>query len=231
MLYLHDEYSTVEAPFLDGLVDELSVSAPVLPGFGAADRPEWVESVRDVADCLLDLVDQLPPGDLLLAGSSIGAWTAAELALRLGERVTGIVLLAPVGLHVAGAHPSDHWFVPDEERAALLFHDPSRQPEVDIEEWIANDESAARYGWHPRFSDPTLEHRVHRLNARTMVVVGEHDRFVPRLHAERWAERLPKAQLEIVPDAGHYVGYEQPAAVAALLRSFTANGATAEAIA
>jgi pimeloyl-ACP methyl ester carboxylesterase len=220
LLYLHDEFSTACAPFLDEVAGVCSVSAPVLPGFGSARRPEWVQSIRDVAACLMELVDQLPNRRLTLVGASMGAWAAAEVGLSLGDRVDALVLLGPMGIHVPGSPPADHWFVPDSERDGLLFHDPDKRPEVDVEEWIANDESAARYGWHPRFCDFTLEHRIHRVVAPTVIIVGEHDRLVPRVQAQRWAGRLPNARIEVVPNAGHYAGYEQPAIVGRTILSF-----------
>jgi hypothetical protein len=47
ILYLHDELSSAPHQVADQLAVEHRVIAPVHPGFGSAERPEWVESVRD----------------------------------------------------------------------------------------------------------------------------------------------------------------------------------------
>lgn len=222
LIYLHDEQSTCAVPLLDELAANHSVCAPVLPGFGDAERPAWVENVRDVSDCLLDLVDSLQLRRPVIVGSSIGAWAAAELGLRLEGRARGLVLIGPLGLRIPGAAPIDHWFLPEDARPELFFANVAHRPEIEIGEQIANDESAARYGWHPRFADATLEHRARRLRLPSLVMVGGDDRFVPRAHGERWATALEHGRLEVVPDAGHYPGYEQPTEVARAIDAFVA---------
>jgi pimeloyl-ACP methyl ester carboxylesterase len=61
-----------------------------------------------------------------------------------------------------------------------------------------------------------------RLEVPVLVVRGEHTN--PFLHevASAVAERLPDARLETMPDAGHLLPMERPAATAALIRDFLA---------
>ena len=44
-----------------------------------------------------DLIEQLDLRDVLLAGSSFGAWIAMELAVKTTQRFSHLVLLDPVG--------------------------------------------------------------------------------------------------------------------------------------
>jgi pimeloyl-ACP methyl ester carboxylesterase len=78
----------------------------------------------------------------------------------------------------------------------------------------------ARYGWHPFINDPKLERRLHRITAPTLVVWPDDDKIVPRAQSERYAERVPGARLEIVPECGHAMHLERPDAHAALVRDF-----------
>jgi pimeloyl-ACP methyl ester carboxylesterase len=54
----------------------------------------------------------------------------------------------------------------------------------------------------------------------TLVVTGEEDRLTPPKYAQFLAERLDNARLMLIPDAGHYVHIEAPAAVAAALSNW-----------
>jgi pimeloyl-ACP methyl ester carboxylesterase len=54
------------------------------------------------------------------------------------------------------------------------------------------------------------------------VVAAAEDRIVPRAHAERYAERISGARLEVVEDVGHALDVERPEAVADVVTSFLA---------
>jgi pimeloyl-ACP methyl ester carboxylesterase len=178
-----------------------------------------VTTVRDAADLLLDL---LPEGGrrLLLVGVSVGAWTAAELALADPSRFTALVLVGPVGIYVPEAQPADHWFATNEERSALLFADPTRAPDVDFAEFVANDEATARFAWNPRFADPTLRHRLRRLDLPTLVLHGGADALVPRQQSEAWAEVVAGSRLVTIEGSGHFPNYERPDETAAVVGTF-----------
>jgi pimeloyl-ACP methyl ester carboxylesterase len=47
----------------------------------------------------------------------------------------------------------------------------------------------------------------------TLVLTGDKDKMIPKEHSELIVERLPDAEFVVVPDAGHLVLLEQPAAV------------------
>ena len=51
----------------------------------------------------------------------------------------------------------------------------------------------------------------------THVLVGELDRLTPVRHAQRLAELVPHARLDVLPGAGHMLGYEAPDVVAGVL--------------
>jgi 3-oxoadipate enol-lactonase len=43
---------------------------------------------------------------------------------------------------------------------------------------------------------------------------GERDGFLPRPHAERYAELIPGARFESLPECGHLAALEQPGELA-----------------
>lgn len=222
ILYLHDEISSRPSPAATRLAASGRVVAPIHPGFGNADRPEWVESVRDIAEHYVDLLSTLAlPAETAVVGASMGAWIATELVIRTNCRFGALSLVNPVGVHVPGHPAKDLWFVRDPE--TILFADASAAPAVPAEERVANEESAARYGWSPRLHDPTLPPRLHRLRLPMQLVWGADDQLLPKEHLERWRELLPAAEIVEIPSAGHFPGYEWPEHTATAITSFIAQ--------
>jgi pimeloyl-ACP methyl ester carboxylesterase len=58
----------------------------------------------------------------------------------------------------------------------------------------------------------------------TLVVHGRHDRIVPVANAEILAERVPRAELRILDDAGHLYSTEQPEVDEDIARFFLEAG-------
>jgi pimeloyl-ACP methyl ester carboxylesterase len=63
------------------------------------------------------------------------------------------------------------------------------------------------------------------LTVPTRIVVGDHDRLTPASLARRMAGRAPAARLVELPDVGHMVPLEAPAAVNAILEELVAGDA------
>ena len=65
--------------------------------------------------------------------------------------------------------------------------------------------------------------RLEGIDVPTLLLWGADDPFAPLAGAERLAQRLPQARLEVVPGTGHFVYDDAPdvaaTAVAAFLRS------------
>ncbi|MFE6847115.1 alpha/beta fold hydrolase [Streptomyces sp. NPDC057686] len=64
-------------------------------------RPAWLTGIDDLALAYLHHLQDRGLRDVLVVGSSIGGWTAAEMAVRdAGGIITGLVLVDPAGVHV-----------------------------------------------------------------------------------------------------------------------------------
>lgn len=224
VVLLHDQMATGPGAFAEALAAHHRVVAPVLPGFGAAERPSWVGSIRDVADHLLFLLDAMAVASgVHLVGTSMGAWAAADLALRLQGGCRSLTLLSPVGIRVKGHPAADFWF--ERERDSILFNDPEAMPTVTAEEMVANEESAARYGWTPRLYDPTLAARLARLVSPSLIVWSAEDRVLPKAHRDAWRDVVPSAETSEVP-GGHFACHERPVEAAEIVGSFIARNAS-----
>jgi pimeloyl-ACP methyl ester carboxylesterase len=102
------------------------------------------------------------------------------------------------------------------------------EPTVDdIVRIYHNNTAFARYAWKPFLNDPKLERRLYRITAPTLVLWPEHDKVFPRAHAERYAEKIADARLQILEDCGHALYGERPEEVTRAVLAFLsadANG-------
>jgi pimeloyl-ACP methyl ester carboxylesterase len=167
-----------------------------------------------------------------VVGASLGGWIAAELAVHSPHRVERLVLMSPAGLRIPEAPPGDLFATPVADLIPMLFHDPSvaeglfpAEPSVDdIIRAYHNSTAFARYAWKPFLNDPKLERRLYRITAPTLVLWPDDDKVIPRAHAERYAERIADARLEVVEDCGHAMYGEKPEEFTSALIAFVSAG-------
>ena len=60
----------------------------------------------------------------------------------------------------------------------------------------------------PNFTDAQLA----SITAPTLLIDGDHDEIVRAEHLEHVAKLIPKAKLVFIPDASHFVMFQQPRA-------------------
>src|SRR5919197_3923087 len=111
------------------LAERYTVYAPSHPGFDLSDSADWMESVRDLACFYLWFLDVVGLPRVHLLGTSIGGWTAAELAVMNPHVIDKLVLGAPTGLKPDEGEILDIFYYPVERLQEFLFHDPSQVPE------------------------------------------------------------------------------------------------------
>jgi 2-succinyl-6-hydroxy-2,4-cyclohexadiene-1-carboxylate synthase len=205
---------------------------PDLPGHGqSAQRTPSFDACDAYVRALAP--DREP---FVLAGYSMGGRIALHAALALRERLRALVL---VGASPGLADPA--------ERAARRAADEALARRIEAigieafaQEWGAQPLFA---GQPPRVAAaahadrlrntpaglaaalrglgtgamPPLWDHLGELTLPVTLVVGERDEKFRAL-ADRMAARLPAARVVVVPDAGHAVQLEAPAAVAAAIR-------------
>jgi pimeloyl-ACP methyl ester carboxylesterase len=215
LVWLHSLYGVeADTPIIEALARNFSVYAPLMPGF--ADLEE-LDSIRDIHDLALhydDLLEALSLESPVVAGHSLGAMIAAEVAAHVPKRVSRLVLASPLGLWNDAYPVADLFSVPAAEMPTLLYADPSRAPgnsaaAPDVEAIVAlarGMATVARFLWP--IPDRGLSRRLHRVQARTLVIHGALDRFVPAEYADEFVARLPDGSREIIPGVGHMVFVE-----------------------
>jgi pimeloyl-ACP methyl ester carboxylesterase len=230
LVFLHGiDYFAQQIPFLYRLAERFQVIAPRHPGFGNTARPAWMRSVADIAYLYLDLLDRLALDDAILIGSSFGGWLALEIAVRSTARLSGLVLIDPLGLKFGGRDDveiTDIYALSAEEAVKHTFADPAKAPnygaldDAAVEEVARDREAAVLYGWRPFMHNPSLRHWLHRVKIPALVVWGIEDRIVAPAYGAHLTQRLQRATFAPILGAGHYPQIEQPEKVAAAIETF-----------
>ena len=218
LLFLHGANGLpVWLPVFEQLSKHFDVMIPEHPGYGTSDNPAWMRNIGDLAMYYLDFLDGLGGEKVHVVGQSLGGWAAAEAAVRNCSRIATLSLLAPAGIRVKGILPGDNFIWDIEEGLRNLYHDQSfpdrmlAQPlsDDDAEIALTNRYATTKFGWDPRWFNPALERWLHRISVPTLVMWGENDKLFPVAYAKRWGERIPGAQVEIVPQCGHVPAVEK----------------------
>src|SRR5258708_1387102 len=111
--------------FAAAVSEHATRSSPLNPCFGGEPRPEWFNSIDDLALAYLELLERLDLRDVMVVGFSMGGWIAAELAVRDTTRLSSIVLVDAVGIQVDGHEIADVFPLTPDELSALSYHNPA----------------------------------------------------------------------------------------------------------
>jgi 2-succinyl-6-hydroxy-2,4-cyclohexadiene-1-carboxylate synthase len=182
---------------------------------------------------VVDDIDRLAPARFELAGYSMGGRLALHVALALGGRVRRLSLIgASPGIADAGereARRSADELLAAEVEASSLEAFARRWAQTPALAGLPQEVAAAVHADRLRGSTaglaaalrglgtgalPSLWERLGELTMPVRLVVGERDQKF-RATALAMAERIPRADLVVVPGAGHAVHLEAPGRVAA----------------
>ena len=209
-------------PYLDALSQSASVYAPTHPGFGASDRPDWLESISDLARFYLWMLQDLGLDEVHLIGGFMGGWIAAEMAVMCPQVLGSLTLIDTAGVRPSEGEIADIFLLGDEQTTSLAIGDPdllttASEPEDPFVR-LRGREMTTRLCWKPYMHDPSLIHLLPRVEVPTLVIWGENDRIIPPSAGERIAETMPNTRLEVIASAGHLPHIEKPDEVIPLLQ-------------
>jgi len=222
------------------LARERRVIAPDMVGFGFTDRPAGIAYTMDTwVRQALDLLDALDLQRVDLVGNSFGGALALALATRHPERVRRLVLMGSVGVPfeitpgldaVWGYTPSfetmrglldvfaySRALVTDE--LAQLRYQASIRP--GFQESFSAMFPAPRQRWVDAMCSP--EAAIRALPHQTLVVHGREDQVIPLANSLTLASWIPRAQLHVFGQCGHWTQIEHAARFSKLVADFLAE--------
>lgn len=193
-------------------------------------------SIAAMAGDVEAVLDAEGIGRAHVLGLSLGGCVALQLAIAAPARVKRLVLvntfarLRHEGLwrrRLARVRYAALGTMDDLARlvAGSLFGDPAAQA-LAFDRLRRNDLGAIRRCMMAvaRFD---VRGELSRVVAPTLVLIGDRDRTVPRRCADELMTGIPQARLQVIPDAGHALPHEQPAAFAQAVLAFLATTAEA----
>ncbi len=215
--------------FAGAISEHAYVITPTHPGFDGTPRPQWADSMADLAGIYLDLLDALDLSGAMVIGNSVGGWIASEMALRDNHgRLAALVLLNAVGIHavkpqnrvldVRGMDPA--------QISKLSFASEALRPDfasfTDAQRaaTAANQQTLAVYGGEHFSFDPKLRGRLHRVTLPVLVVWGEQDGIASADYGRGYAGAFANGRFTPVADAAHFPHLEQTAATLSAISAF-----------
>jgi 4,5:9,10-diseco-3-hydroxy-5,9,17-trioxoandrosta-1(10),2-diene-4-oate hydrolase len=202
------------------------------PGFGASGKPEVVGNYyRHAADHVIGVLNHLGIDRCHVLGNSLGGGTAIRLALEHPKTVARLVLMGPGGLSLNLFHADPTEGV---QRLMAFGADPTRESlrafiqtmvvnqdlvtdELVEERFAAATAPGAREAmrsmgmsfWDPEtYEDGMLWREAHRLRQHTLLTWGREDRVNPLDGAMVALKLIPRAQLHVFPNCGHWAQVE-----------------------
>ncbi len=161
-------------------------------------------------------MDELDVTGVTVVGNSIGGWIAAEMALLESTRVSSFVLVDAAGIEVPGHPIADFFALTPRQVAEFSYHDPDRfgidptklPPEAQ-KAMAGNRATLAVYGG-TSMNDTRLAERLASVSTPTLVVWGGSDRIVDPDYGRAYAEAIPGARFQLIPESGHLPQIETP---------------------
>ncbi len=229
---------------MTALSDQFRCIAVDLPGHGrSVNLDDAAYTFPGCATAIIDTLDQLNYETCSVVGYSMGGRVALYLANTFPDRINKLVLeSSSPGLRTEKERQArrEHdarlareletgdweafltrWYVQPLFRT--LIRDQKRLERMIAERRHNNPLELARsLRGLGTGTQPSLWNQLPKINVRLMLLVGEHDTKF-RAIANEMAALQPQAQVAVVPDAGHNVHEEHPAAFIEIVRAFLAE--------
>jgi pimeloyl-ACP methyl ester carboxylesterase len=188
---------------------------------GRGMQTEPIHGLPDCARWLGDVLDGLGIGAAPFVGLSQGGWLAAGAARFIPDRVTGIVLLAPVAtlvpmrlpvrllLRLRPVLPKQDPLAETRRTFRRVFGD-RYMPDDRYTTQVALGAQHFRYQRPPVFPTVLSDEDLRRIDAPTLLLLaGQEVVYNPRRALKRARRCLTDLQADVIPNAGHFLSMER----------------------
>jgi pimeloyl-ACP methyl ester carboxylesterase len=211
--------------------DEFTYVFPACRGYGASRRLAGDYTLEEISSDVLALADQMGLGRFSLVGHSMGGKFMQRVAVDAPGRVVKMVGVTPVP---AAPVPFDEqgWALfdgaaasLDNRRAIIDFTTGSRHSKAWIDAMARRSEATstreAFAAYLPAWAKTDFHGAVAGSRTPVKVIVGEHDPAITAGAIQAtFLQWYANAELEIIPNAGHYPMDETPVALATTIEAY-----------
>ena len=204
-----------------------------LPGFGASEMPREDISIEGYGRTVESLCDMLDLGQVVVAGHSMGGFTAAEFAIQYPERVERLVLQAAAGISTNDVQreptlAGGRLFVALSAQAAarsdavvtrprmrwlalqIVVRHPSRIPADLAWELVSHADTEGFRLALEAILGYDFRERLSQIQCPTLIVWGKEDVIVPAQDADEYERVIAGARKVVFEDTGHSPMMERP---------------------
>jgi pimeloyl-ACP methyl ester carboxylesterase len=208
-------------PYHAALAQHYTVYAPSHPGYNHSRRPDWINTINDMAHFYRQCIEALGLSPVHLLGFSMGGWLAAELVAMCPPAVKSLVLVGAAGIKPHVGEIAEILMVSQDVVKKLRFYDPAQvpdyetlvnrplTPEEEVLQW-QNREMTSRLCWKPYFHNPSLPGYLHGVKVPTLIVWGRQDAIIPVHCGELYHQALANSTLHVIDRCGHSPALEKP---------------------
>ena len=221
-----------------------------LPGYGKSSKPDADYTASYFADIVHQFIKKLALKNIVLIGHSMGGQASVKLATTYPSDIEKLILVAPAGLEQfseASANLMTSFFtvasvknttdVQIEKNYALNFYVQPEEVSKMIEDRKQIKE-ASDFDAHCEaivksvsgmLNDPVYND-LEQISQKTLVIFGDQDMLIPNRYFNPTLtteavgnvalQKIKSSKLEFIKDAGHFVQFEKPKEVNALIKQF-----------
>ncbi len=211
-----------------------------LPGMGLSRGHFPTASADTVLDILVSFLQEIVPGDFLLAGQSYGGYLARGILSRLRERINGLLLICPVaiadhGLRTLPQRDTSVWdekfldTLTEAERTDFCVHAVVADKRAyerykeEIVPGLQTADKACLVALKRRYAFSfDVDAAVHTMpyTKPTLILAGRQDTCVGYEDQWRLVADYPRATFSVLDTAGHNLHLDQPKPFDALVEDW-----------
>jgi pimeloyl-ACP methyl ester carboxylesterase/CRP-like cAMP-binding protein len=236
------------APLMPLLAQRFHCIAVDLPGYGRSPAPRGKITIAAYADLLARLIEEVSSGPVVYVGHSMGGMIGATLVMRHPALVDRLALICPTISGDLSARIN--WLISpitrlerfaatsllvragealiagitDSLMRPVSFAQRSAIREEDYSRLRADarrpGQGRVRYDCYFAMRANNLSGRLNTIETPSLVIWGAEDNTVPLRDSGIVADEWPRADLRILPKAGHWPQFEQPALIQRHLAAF-----------
>ena len=208
------------------------IISPALPGFGESHEAESLDSINDMANFVINIIDEKKIDKFNLLGHSMGGMIVQEIAKLAGDRINKLICFAtgsigeipgrfePInetrkrlkkeGAKISFSRVPKKWFIKgDKDKNYYLCANAVKNVSLET----ADNALIAMKNW-------SGIHNLQNIKNETLIVWGDKDTSYNFEQVDILNKNIKDSKLEIFKNCGHNVHLEQPSEFNFLIKKF-----------